>query len=464
VGKRLRPLGSLEKRERERERKRPGCPVTDLSFYKDKKVFVTGHNGFTIGVFGLGFVGLTTALGFAEKDFTVYGFDTDKKRVATISNGSLPFLEPGLDVALKKHLNTRFIVAESAEQAALKSDVIFFCVGTPCGEHGTADLTHLFSALESITLVLSDGKFRLLVTKSTIPPGTVQNEVIPRIEGDSSVPAGSFAFAHNPEFLREGSCWEDFINPDRIVCGVSNEKAAAVMRKIYEPFNAPIHIVTLNTAEYIKYLSNTLLATLISFSNEMSLIADGIGDIDIGRSFRILHEDKRLRGSGIASYIYPGCGYGGYCLPKDTLAMSERAKAHGVRPGILENVIVVNDNMPLRFFEKIMKAAVSDRKKNIGILGLSFKPDSDDVRDSPAAKIINLLLKNGFEKIYAYDPAANGFFDKLYKFSNVKYFDSKEAVCRTSDIIVVVTIWKEFKNIRASFPDKQWIDCRYFLN
>jgi UDPglucose 6-dehydrogenase len=309
--------------------------------------------------------------------------------------------------------------------------------------------------------VLKDGKYRVLIIKSTVPPGTAQNEILPYLRAKGISGGNECSLANNPEFLREGKCWEDFIQPDRIVCGTQDEHAAEVLRTLYHPFNAPIHIVSLNTAEFVKYLSNTLLASMISFSNEMSMIAGSIGDINTGKAFHILHEDKRLKNSGIASYVFPGCGYGGYCLPKDTQAMAAKAKQHGVIPHILDEVIGVNEGMPLFFVEKIKSLAGPDKK--IGILGLSFKPDSDDVRDSAAAKIITLLAESGYKGIYAYDPVANSGFDALYQFRDVKYLANKEELCEKSDVVVLITAWKEFKNLRHDFPNKKWVDCRYFL-
>jgi UDPglucose 6-dehydrogenase len=261
-----------------------------------------------IGVFGLGFVGLTTALGFAEKGFAVKGYDINAQRLQTIAKGVLPFLEPGLDEALKRHLGRGFCPAPDATEVARECDVLFFCVGTPCDEQSKADLTYLFAALDKILPILPDGRFRVLVVKSTVPPGTAKNKVIPYLREKGFNDDGNFAVANNPEFLREGKCWDDFMHPDRIVCGAQNEQAAALLQAIYASFAAPVHLVSLNTGEFIKYLSNTLLASLISFSNEMSIIADAIGGIDTGLAFHILHEDKRLHGSGIVSYIFPGCG------------------------------------------------------------------------------------------------------------------------------------------------------------
>jgi UDPglucose 6-dehydrogenase len=420
------------------------------------------RNDIQIGVFGLGFVGLTTALGFAEKGYMVTGYDVDNARLHTIARGRVPFLEPGLDEALLKHLGTKFVPVSSSTEAIRKSDIIFFCVGTPCGENGKADLTYLFSALDSVLMHLNNEKFRVLVIKSTIPPGTTKNDIIPYLHNKGFSEGETFAVANNPEFLREGKCWEDFIKPDRIVCGTGNEKAFKMLRVLYEPFNAPIHQVSLNTGEFIKYLSNTLLASLISYSNEMSMIADAIGDIDTGKAFRVLHEDKRMKGSAITSYLYPGCGYGGYCLPKDTQAMAAQAKLSGVVPRLLEDVIAINDDMPSYFIKKI--TSLVSREKTIGILGLSFKSDSDDVRDSPAAKIISILIKEGYDNITAYDPVAVEQFEKVYKFKHVDYYSSGEQVCKKSDVIVLVTAWAEFKNLFLVFSQKTWIDCRYFLS
>jgi UDPglucose 6-dehydrogenase len=420
------------------------------------------RNDIQVGVFGLGFVGLTTALGLAEKGFLVKGYDVDNNRARSITQGIVPFLEPGLDEALSRHLGARFMPATNPLEAAQESDVIFFCVGTPCGENGRADLAYLFSALDSVLPCLHDEKFRVLAIKSTVPPGTTQQAVIPYLQSKGFSEGKGFAVANNPEFLREGKCWDDFVNPDRIVCGTGNERAFELLRALYEPFNAPIHKVSLNTGEFIKYLSNTLLASLISFSNEMSMIADGIGGIDTGKAFRVLHEDKRLKNAGIASYIYPGCGYGGYCLPKDTQAMAAQARANGVAPRLLEAVIATNDGMPAYFVRKI--ASLVSREKTVGVLGLSFKPDSDDVRDSPAAKIIGLLTKEGYRNMLAYDPVAVKQFEKEYQFKNIGYCGSGEALCDKSDAIVVATAWDEFKALFQAFPHKTWIDCRYCLS
>lgn len=416
---------------------------------------------YTITVFGLGFVGLTTAMAFAEKNHTVYGIDIDREKTGIIKSGKLPFSEPGLDSALICHLDKNFFISNDAVSSVKKSDFVFLCVGTPCGENGEADLKYIYSAIDSFSTVLNDDKYRVVVIKSTIPPSTTSELVIPYLKERGLEPGKKFSVANNPEFLREGKCWDDMMNADRIVCGVSDKKGEEMLRSLYSSFDTPFFAVTLNTGEFIKYLSNTLLATLISFSNEMSKVADAIGNIQIKEAFKILHLDKRWNGCNMTSYVYPGCGYGGYCLPKDTLAMYEKSTSKGYEPKILKNVIEINNTMPEFMTNKIMK--VAKKSDRIGILGLSFKPGSDDVRDSSSAKIIRILLNKGYRNILAYDPIANDAFIKAYEFNDIKYCKSLESTCEDSDILVIVTAWEEFRDINTKYPNKEIIDCRYFL-
>lgn len=267
--------------------------------------------------------------------------------------------------------------------------------------------------------------------------------------------------ANNPEFLREGHCWTDFMNADRIVLGVSDDKSENILRNIYDGQTVPVYCVSLNTGEFIKYLSNTLLATLISYSNEMSVIADAIGDIDIATAFRILHLDKRWGGCSMSSYAYPGCGYGGYCLPKDTNALYAVAKTAGFDAKILKNVIITNDRMPEFITNRIMKVIGDKKNIRIAILGLSFKPESDDVRDTPSAKIIAQLLKEGYHNIYAYDPVANEEFSSHYDL-DIIYYSEYEKIVTASDVFVIATAWDEFRDIRIR-TEKPIIDCRFML-
>ena len=426
----------------------------------------------TITVFGLGFVGLTTSLGFAEYGHTVYGVEINPERLNTIRNGQLPFLEPGLDDALIRHLDNRFfpIGIDRLAEAVAASDCIYYCVGTPYGKDGQADLTYLFSAihqtLENGKWKTEEGKremdFKVLVVKSTIPPSTTSQKIIPYLEGKGMKVGQDLGVANNPEFLREGHCWDDFIHADRIVLGVSDERSANVLRQIYASVSEPVYCVSLNTGEFIKYLSNTLLATLISYSNEMSIVADTIGGIDVAEAFRILHMDKRWGGATMSSYVYPGCGYGGYCLPKDTNALYAVSRTAGFDPKILKNVIQTNDNMPQAMANKIIRAIGPDKQQAIGILGLSFKPGSDDVRDTPSAKIICELMAQGYTNICGYDPVANTEFRRYYPDLTITYADTSRQLIDRADALVIATAWPEFKDVREQ-TSKTIIDCRYML-
>ncbi len=412
-----------------------------------------------VTVFGLGFVGLTTALGFAHLGYKVYGVDVDENRKAPLRKGELPFLEPEMDVVLKNHIDKNFFVTDDVNKAISESEYVYYCVGTPYGVDGSADLTYLFSAIDTTIASINDDKFRVLVTKSTIPPSTTKEKVLPYVQEKGSV-SKQIGVANNPEFLREGYCWDDFIHADRIVLGTGDEKSREMLVKLYEPMNIPIRCVSWNTGEFIKYLSNTLLATLISYSNEMAQIADTIGDIDVSNAFHILHMDKRWNGADMASYAYPGCGYGGYCLPKDTNALCAQSRVKGFDPPILRDVISTNDNRPSYMAKRI--AGDLECCKTIGILGLSFKPGSDDVRDTPASKIIKELNKMGYSNIIAYDPVAMDEFKNHYPDYCVNTIDSAELVCEKADVIAVVTAWDEFKNVVKKI-DKRVEDCRYCL-
>ena len=411
-----------------------------------------------ITVFGLGFVGLTTALGFSHLGYKVYGVDVDEERKKFLRAGKLPFLEPQMEDILKSHLNKNFFVTEDIKAAVADSEFIFYCVGTPYGKDGSADLKYLFSAIDTTFDAVQDEKFRVLVTKSTVPPSTTSEKIIPYVNKKTN--AKNFVVANNPEFLREGHCWEDFIGADRIVIGCDDLRGREKLSKLYEPMNIPIKCVTPSTGEFIKYLSNTLLATLISYSNEMAQVADTIGNIEVAQAFKILHMDKRWNNCNMTSYVYPGCGYGGYCLPKDTNAMLAQSRLKGFEPQILKNVIETNNNRPAAIAKKIVENL--DKNSTVGILGLSFKPLSDDVRDTPALRIIREILNAGYKNIVAYDPAANAEFAKRYPEVSIKILESARKVYDAADVIAIVTAWQEFKNVPA-FGNKKIVDCRYML-
>ena len=413
-----------------------------------------------VTVFGLGFVGLTTALGFSHLGYKVYGVDVNKTRTNLIKNGELPFLEPQMDTVLKNQLNKNFFVTDDLNAAIANSEIIYYCVGTPYGEDGSADLKYLFSAIDATFDAVTDEKFRVLVTKSTIPPSTTSEKIVPYVNRKNFNGKKNFAVANNPEFLREGHCWDDFLNADRIVIGCDDKRAREKLVKLYEPLKIPIKCVTPSTGEFIKYLSNTLLATMISFSNEMAQAADTIGNIEVAKAFKILHMDKRWNNCNMTSYVYPGCGYGGYCLPKDTNAFFAQSKSKGFEPQILKNVIATNNNRPAIIAKKIVQNL--DKNSAVGILGLSFKPYSDDVRDTPAFHIIKEILASGYKNIFAYDPVASKNFVESYPELPIKILNSAREVYDAAEVVAIVTAWEEFKQV-PNFGDKKIVDCRYML-
>ena len=413
-----------------------------------------------IAVFGLGFVGLTTAVGFAKKGFEVFGYEIDENKAKALNELKIPFYEKDLDSALKDVLGVKLKITSDIKEALKNAKIIFYCIGTPMSDDGSADLSYLLKALKDTVenLSLCD-KIPILVIKSTVPPSSCKDIFIPFIENLGLKLQKDYRMANNPEFLREGFAYDDFINPDRIVIGTDNAKPINELELLYKAFNAELFFTSLNTAEFIKYLSNTTLSLNISYANEMSIIASSIGDINIIQSFKILHKDKRFSGNpaGISSYLYPGMGFGGYCLPKDTLALYKKAKDKGYEAKILKDILAVNEEV-INFYANKLKNELS-QDENIGILGLSFKPQSDDVRDSKSATFIKKLLELGFRNIYAYDPMANEIFKKTYDF-NISYEDSLQNIKDKCKILVIATAWEEFSNV-LNEKDKKIYNFRY---
>lgn len=395
-----------------------------------------------ITVVGLGFVGLTAALGFAAKGHRVYGVEKDAARRTLLQRGMLPFQEPVLGDILRKTLGTQFSLHGDQETSVPQSDCVFYCVGTPVGEGGSADLRYLTQAVQETLPLLDCGKHTALIIKSTVPPGTLRDCVDPLVRSLGYCPGQDLELVNNPEFLREGSCWEDFIHADRLVIGASSDRGFERAAEVYRNFSAPLFRVSPTTAEFIKYLSNTLLATMVSFSNEMANAALQIGDVEVGRAFQILHQDRRWEQNNMSSYVYPGCGYGGYCLPKDTQAMLYAGTSAGAQMPILDAVIQTNQSMPEHICQRLLDGISVDSP--IGILGLSFKPFTDDVRDSPAARLIACLRQRGVQTILAFDPMAETAFARTYPELSVEYPGSMEDVANRCVRTGVVTAWPEF--------------------
>ncbi|RAX54197.1 UDP-glucose 6-dehydrogenase [Helicobacter sp. 16-1353] len=437
-----------------------------------------------ITIFGLGFVGLTTAVGFALKlkNNQICGYELDKQKAQMINNNKIPFFEAGLEAALNSTLNKNLTITDNELIALENAKIIFYCIGTPMDKDGSANLNYLLKALKStVDNIDKCAPCPILVLKSTIPPGSLAEVFLPFLENLGLKNNRDFVLANNPEFLREGYSLDDFINPDRVVIGGFGDSRDSMgfgdnsidsidsidskdyeipeLKEIYTPFNAPIIFVNPNTAEFIKYLSNTMLSMMISYANEMSIIAQTIGNIDIKKAFNVLHLDKRFSGNpaNIISYIYPGMGFGGYCLPKDTLALYKKAKDRGFESGLLKDILEINNDIIDFHINSIKKESIDSR---IGILGLSFKPNSDDVRDSKAGLLIDRLLQLGYKNIVAYDPMAMKSFQKSYDFA-IEYKNSLDAILQSCDVFIIATAWEEFKQVFHKIPHTKIYNLRY---
>lgn len=404
-----------------------------------------------VAVFGLGFVGLTTAIGLAkrcgDKNIQVVGYEIDPSKCQMLQNNQIPFFEEGLHEALEQTQGKNLTITHDVKLALRDTQIIFYCIGTPMSENGSADLNHIFSAFKTLAQNISlCAKKPILVIKSTIPPSSASEIFIPFLEDLKLRQQEDFILTNNPEFLREGFAYSDFMNPDRILIGTQDSLAISELEELYKPFKAPIIFTNLTTAEFIKYLSNTTLSMMISYANEMSMIAQTIGNIDIPKAFQTLHSDKRFYGNPatIINYLYPGMGFGGYCLPKDTLALSKKAQDKGYRAVILEDIIATNEKI-LDFYLKKIEQEINKSEK-IAVLGLSFKPCSDDVRDSKSLSLIQKLLLKGFKHISAYDPIALEAFKKAYAIP-INYIDNLNNILENNDVLIIATAWEEFKKI-----------------
>jgi UDPglucose 6-dehydrogenase len=415
-----------------------------------------------VAVIGLGFVGLTTALGFARKGFTVRGFDASGRITRSLRAGRLLFHEPHLPEQMRALAGKRFFICGSLAEAIAEADVIFYCVGTPQDRSGAADLSFLQQAVRDTLKTLPSGRQPTLVIKSTVPPGATARHIVPLFAKAGRRIGRDIGLANNPEFLREGIAWEDFIRPDRVVIGAGDDMSFETVARLYAPFRTRVCRVTPGTAEFIKSVSNALLATLISFANETSMVADAVGGIDVKAAFRTLHLDRRWSGAPakMTGYLFPGCGFGGYCLPKDIAALLHTARAAGVKADVLRGVISANDAIARHFAEKIVRATTP--RTRIGILGLAFKPGSDDVRDTPAARIIGLLLKRGRKNLVAYDPMANEAYQRACGHP-IQYAGSVKELVARSDALALLTAWPEFRAAKKTFASRPVFDGRYCL-
>ncbi len=403
-----------------------------------------------ISIVGSGYVGLVTGIGFAELGNNVIFVDIDKNKLAYINSGKPPIFEHGLEELMQKNKG-RYYGTENYTEAILNSQITFICVGTPSNRDGSINLDYIISASKKIGKALKvKDEFHVVVVKSTVTPGTTEEVVKPILEDLSRKKAFiDFGLAMNPEFLREGSAVKDFFNPDRIVIGVEDERSKKMMNEIYSKFNCPKLFVEIKTAEMIKYAANAFLATKISFANEVGNICKRLG-IDAYEVFRGVGLDHRIN----PAFFRAGIGFGGSCFPKDVRALIAKAREVGEDPKILKAVIDVNEEQPLRLIQLLKKHVPNLKGKRVGVLGLAFKPKTDDVRESRAIPIIEALLKEGVEVI-AYDPAAIDNFRRL--FPQITYASKADEVLN-ADAILIVTEWEEFE--RLNYTGKIVIDGR----
>jgi UDPglucose 6-dehydrogenase len=390
-------------------------------------------------IIGTGYVGLVTGACFAKLGHTVTCVDIDSEKVQKINTGISPIYEEGLDLLLLTYKD-RISATTDYSKAMEHSDITFLCVGTPSLKNGTIDLKYIKKSTQQIALILKDiNRWHLLVVKSTVLPGTTQQIILPLLEQYSKKKVGTdIGLAMNPEFLKEGVAIKDFLEPDRIVIGCYDEKSRILLRELYKTFSCPLVETNLSAAEMIKYASNAFLATKISFINEIGNLCKKL-EIDTYDVATGMGLDKRIG----RPFLDSGIGWGGSCFPKDIDALIAWAKELKEPARIIESTRQVNADQPLRLVEILKKHIPKLKGKTIGILGLAFKPNTDDIRDSRAIPIIKELLRNGAH-VKAYDPQAMDNFKKLYP--TVEYCSSASDVL-TSDAMLIVTKWDILKTL-----------------
>lgn len=399
-----------------------------------------------ISVIGTGYVGLVSGACFAQMGNSVTCVDIDEKKITSLKEGVIPIYEPGLEeMVLENYKSGTLTFTTDAKTAIAKSRICFIAVGTPMGEDGSADLQYVLAVAKTIGESMED--YLVVVDKSTVPVGTA-DKVRDTIQATLDARGVDIAFdvVSNPEFLKEGAAIQDFMRPDRVVIGAENQKALDIMHDLYAPFMKTrdrFIAMDIKSAEMTKYTANAMLATKISFMNEISNICERVG-ADVNQVRNGIGSDSRIG----YSFIYPGCGYGGSCFPKDVQALAKTAKDYGYEPKILDAVEAVNYAQKKVMSNKVIQHFGNDLKgKTFSIWGLAFKPETDDMREASAITIINELTELG-AKIVAYDPKARHEAESFYlkDNTNVSYADTKYDVLKGADAVILVTEWQEFRS------------------
>ena len=414
-----------------------------------------------ITILGSGYVGLVSGTCFSEFGFEVCCVDKDSNKINNLKNNIIPIYEPGLENLVKKNsAANRLSFSNNINKNIKEADVVFVAVGTPSRRgDGHADLSYVYEAAEQIAKNLSG--YTLVVTKSTVPVGT--GDKVKNIIKQTN-PEANFDIVSNPEFLREGNAIEDFMRPDRVIVGYETKKAKAIIATIYKPLyliETPIIFTDLKTAELIKYSANAFLAVKISYINQMADLCEKVG-ADIRDVARGIGLDKRIG----SKFLHPGPGYGGSCFPKDTLALIETSKRNNTNISIVESVVKYNQQRKYDMAKKIITILKSDyENKKVSILGLSFKPETDDMRDSPCLDIIPRLQEKGI-KISAFDPVAMDEAKKIFK--DIEFAKNMDSCLKDSDALVILTEWNEFRSLSPSqlngMKGNILIDMRNALN
>ncbi|MBC8295691.1 MAG: UDP-glucose/GDP-mannose dehydrogenase family protein [Pelagibacterales bacterium] len=419
-----------------------------------------------ITIIGTGYVGLVSGACFSEFGFNVTCIDKDKNKIDSLQNGRIPIYEPSLeDLVRKNMIAKRLSFSTSLSNVFKDSDAIFIAVGTPTNPNSNnADLKYVYNVIREIAdLIDIKDSPKLIVTKSTVPVGTGKDleSYILNYRKELKI-VKNFDIASNPEFLREGSAIEDFMRPDRVICGVESEFAKSILKTLYRPLNlreTPILFSKRETAELIKYASNGFLATKITFINEMADICEKVG-ADVQDVAKGIGLDGRIG----SKFLHPGPGFGGSCFPKDTRALAEIGKESGARTSLIETVIKVNETRKINMVKKIKKAINFIENKTIAVLGITFKPNTDDMRESPSLVIVPELLKVA-KNINIYDPIGMNNAKNMSEFNGVIWKENTFSCIENTDAIVIITEWNEFRaldlnKVKECLNDTIIIDLR----
>ncbi|MFH0897761.1 MAG: UDP-glucose/GDP-mannose dehydrogenase family protein [Candidatus Bathyarchaeota archaeon] len=399
---------------------------------------------FKIAVIGMGYVGLTSGTAFAKHGLKSICTTTTPRKAAGLNRGVPPFYEPGLGELVEDLVGKGMLSGSTDNLDAVKqSDVTYICVGTPSLPDGSADLSSIRDASRDIGTALKDmNRYHLVVAKSTIPPGTTEEIILPNLVKYSGKKVGrDFGLCMNPEFLRQGEAVHDSLNPDRIVIGQYDKKSGDVLEQVYEEYSCPKIRCAIKAAELIKYAANSLLATKISFANDFSRICEKF-NIDVYEVMKGVGLDFRIN----PRFLDAGCGFGGSCFPKDVNAITALAKNFLVKTPVLDAVLYTNEIQPLHLVELVKDAVGSLRGKSVAFLGLSFKPNTDDIRATRALPIIKKLIDEG-ARVKAYDPQAIENFKQSTDLP-IEYCERWEDALKGADLAVVQSDWKEIKDIR----------------